>query len=180
MKRPKSLFRQTINNIEEWCNIIGTFLVVLVMVLICADVTYRAFFRTSLLGVTETVEMLLVPVAMLTFAYTQKKGGHVNMATVVSRLPKKLANGVEVFSLLAFLAFCAVATYASTTRAINSVKLLEPKEGLVSVPAWPSRLILAFGFLLLCIRISIQIYEKFNPGDIESTKEIRDRQADFE
>lgn len=157
----RTSYLRLIDKVEWWANIIGISCVILIMSLVCADVVFRLLFNSSIFGVIEFSELLLVCVAMFTFSYTQKQGGHIRMSLVVTRLHGKWFRLSETTYLSVFLFFGLLATYAGIMRAIDAVMIRETVWGLTEFPTWPSKLLIPIGYSLLCMRIGIQIGQQF-------------------
>jgi C4-dicarboxylate transporter DctQ subunit len=153
-------YLRLIDKVEEWANIIGVSCVVGIMFLVCADVTSRLLFNKSIFGVIEFSELLLVCVALFTFSYTQKQGGHIRMSLIVTRLHGKWFRLAETAALSVFLLFGLLATYAGIVRAIDAVIIGETVWGLTEFPTWPSKVLIPVGYSLLCLRIGIQIVQR--------------------
>lgn len=164
----RTSYLRLIDKVEWWANIIGTSCVVLIMSLVCADVVFRFLVNKSIFGVIEFSELLLVCVAMFTFSYTQKHGGHIKMSLVVSRFRGRLSRLSETTALSVFLFFGLLATYAGIMRAIDAVVIGETVWGLTEFPTWPSKLLIPIGYSLLCVRLGIQIVQRLTIGGEKS------------
>lgn len=64
-----SSFGRWINRVEEWSNLVGTWLIVFLMLLICSDVVYRTVIGASIVGAIELTELVMVGICFLPTAY---------------------------------------------------------------------------------------------------------------
>ena len=161
----RTSYLRLIDKVEWWANIIGTSCVIFIMSMVCADVVFRLLFNKSIFGVIELSELLLVCVAMFTFSYTQKQGGHIRMSLIVSRFRGRLLRLSETTALSIFLFFGLLATYAGIMRAIDAVIIRETMWGLTEFPIWPSKLLIPVGYSLLCVRLGIQVVQRLTIGE---------------
>jgi hypothetical protein len=76
------------------------------MVLTCADILLRFFFSKSIVGSVEIEgNYFMAAVIFLPLAYGMtSRQGHIRVDILTSRLPPRVRNGLELFSLI--LSFC--------------------------------------------------------------------------
>lgn len=82
------------------------------------------------------------------------------MDLVVTRLRGKTALNVEIVALFLSFIFCILIFYQSVVEAQIAVDIRLTTPGIIRWPAWPLKIALAFAFLLLCIRILIQLIQQ--------------------
>lgn len=148
-----------ITTIEMWANLVGTWLVFLLMVLVCSDVAFRALSGSSITGAIELGELLMVGITILTVAYTQNERGHVRMDLVVDRWKGKPRQWVEACIVFMCLGFSIVALIMTSKLAGDSIAKWEIVEGVSQLPKWPWKTLIPVGFLLLCVRLITQLIE---------------------
>lgn len=133
------------------------FLVGLSMVSIVPDVLLRLCFRKSLRGVVEFNELLIVAIVFLGLARNQAKGSNVRVEIFVSRLSSKMQERLRVLAdVIGLLVFAGIGIYG-TVEAYFSVLLDERNWAVIRFPVWPARILLAFGALLLCCELLLDI-----------------------
>jgi len=160
MKKSSTNFLGTlINTIERWANIVGTWLIMVLMVIVCADVIHRGLLGSSIIGAIELSVMLMVGITALTLAFTQHENGHVRMELVIGKLEGRTRQWVEIFAITMCLAFSILIFIMTVKLAIDSVAVMEIIEGISGLPLWPWKILIPVGFLLLIIRLTIQLVQ---------------------
>ena len=127
-------------------------LIMLIMFLSSADVTSRYLLGAPIKGAYELNEIFFLSAALLGVAYAQKYKAHVNVELLVSHLPKRIAVSVETCMLFVALVTYAIVVWMSSLEFLNSWTTNEFRWGLIAIPLWPARLMVALGFTLLCCR----------------------------
>lgn len=146
--------------IEIWSNLTSTWLIIFLMLLIVSEVVYRYVVGKAILGAYNLAEMMMVGVCFLGLAYTQNKKGHIRMGLVLQQLEKKSFKTylfTETASLFLCLVISILLFYQSLVEAQVAINIRLSTAGIIKWPAWPLKIAVAFGFLLLSIRIAIQI-----------------------
>lgn len=157
MKQFFSLLRKFVDIAETLSNLGAGWLVIFLMVLVASDVVYRTAAAKSIAGAYTLSEIIMVGICFLAMGYTQKQRGHVSMDFVVTRLKGKANQFTEIGASLLSLATSVLLCYRSTVEAHVAVKIRLVTSGIIKWPAWPLKIVVAFGFFLLCIRIAIQL-----------------------
>jgi TRAP-type C4-dicarboxylate transport system permease small subunit len=102
----------------------------------------------------------MVGICFLSIAYTQKEKGHVAVDFFTLKLSGKPLQAVEMASSLMSIIISFLLFYRSAVEARIAVDVNLVTSGIVSWPAWPLKIIVAFGFLMLTIRIAIQVKQQ--------------------
>lgn len=160
MKHFFSFLGKLVDRVEEWSNLAGVWLIVFLMALIISDVAYRTLAGRSILGAYNLAEIVMVGICFFSLAYAQKKRGHVRMEVLVDRLRGKALHLTEIVAFFVSLAICALIFYQSILEALLAVDINLITSGIIQWPAWPFKIVVAFGFFLLCIRIGIQLTQQ--------------------
>lgn len=160
MKKLSGLLRKLIDIAENLSNLGAGWLIISLMVLVASDVVYRATAAKSIAGAYTLSEIIMVGICFLAMAYTQKQRGHVSMDFVVTRLKWKTAQFTEICSSSLSLFIAVLLFYRAAAEAHVAVKIRLITSGIVKWPAWPLKIVVAFGFFLLCIRIAIQLSQQ--------------------
>lgn len=147
--------------IERWSNLLGTWLIIFLMVLVCADVIYRTLFNASIIGAIELSEMLMVGICSLTLAFTQNERGHVRMELLMARLKGRTRQLFEFTAILLCFIFAILVFIMTVISAKDSIAIMEIVEGISELPLWPWKILIPIGFFLLCIRLMIQLIRHF-------------------
>mgnify|MGYP003681907178 CR=1 FL=1 len=133
------------------------------MLLIGSDVAYRTLTGKSILGAYNLAEIIMVGICVLSLAYTQRQGGHVRMEIVVNKLRGKALQFIEIIASFLCFTICALIFYRSVVDAGVAIDINLITSGIIAWPAWPLKIVFAFGFFLLCIRIGIQLIQQIRP-----------------
>jgi TRAP-type mannitol/chloroaromatic compound transport system permease small subunit len=144
------------DKVEGWANLTGVWLIMALMVLVCADVVYRNVANRSILGAVELAVMFMAGIVALTLANTQKAGEHVRLELFIDKIhgrPRLILENLIIFFCLIFSVLFLVQT---TKNAIGSIAIQEVIEGASGLPLWPWKSIVPIGFFLLCLRLIIQ------------------------
>lgn len=160
MKNPGSLVIRFVDVVDELSTQLGGWMIAFIMILTGADVFMRAVLNRAMEASYTLSELMMVAICFLSLGYTQKQTSHISMDFVVARLKERWSTYIELFSLSLSLIICVLLTYRAMIEAIVAVDLRLVTPGVTQWPAWPSKIIVVYGFLLLSIRILIQFLKK--------------------
>lgn len=132
----------------------------LIMVAMTVDVGYRNLFSHSIPGTFEIVEVALVLAVFLGLATAERTGSNVRVTLFTSLLTTRAAAWVRIFGLLVSLGIVFWFAYASVDKALHSYAVGEYKRGIISFPMWPGRVIVAVGFAMLVIELTMGILRR--------------------
>lgn len=128
---------------------IASLSILVLAVLLTVEVISRSFFHTSIRGLYEIAELLIVVVVFLGIAQAEVARNHVRVTIVTDRLPARVATLVRGVALTLAGGFLAWMFVALTVKAWESLQTGEFKVGLLNFPVWPSRALVALGIGLL-------------------------------
>jgi TRAP-type C4-dicarboxylate transport system permease small subunit len=146
--------------VEKASNACSGWLIICLLLLVTSDVVYRFVSKNSIAGAYSLSELLMVGICFLSIAYTQKEKGHVAVDFFTLKLSGKPLQAVEMASSLMSIIISFLLFYRSAVEARIAVDVNLVTSGIVSWPAWPLKIIVAFGFLMLTIRIAIQVKQQ--------------------
>lgn len=132
----------------------------LIMVVMTVDVAYRNMFNQSIPGTFEVVEVALVLAVFLGMATAERTGNAVRVTLFTRMLSNRVAAYVRIFGLLVSLGIVAWFAYASIDKAMGSFAVGEYKRGIISFPLWPGRAVIALGFSLLAIELTMGLLRR--------------------
>ena len=127
------------------------------MLLVVADVLGRKLFNAPIQGAIEVTELTLVVMVYLSVAYVQGRREHIRLELFSSRLSGRALRRLELFSLAVALVICLVITWRIGLFAWESWSTGDHTMGLVEIPIWPSKVAVFFGFVVLSLRLAIDI-----------------------
>ena len=150
--------------IESLLAAISAAIILFLMAYVLAEVLMRYAFNSPLPGHLEGAELLLPMIVFLAVSYTQARNGHVGMSLVVDALPHYARRAMNIVTLTLSVLTCAVLAYFGTKQAyfaweIEDVTMTPPYWRI-----WPSAAVVALGYFLLSIRMSLQILQSIIPG----------------
>ncbi|MCY3983328.1 MAG: TRAP transporter small permease [Roseovarius sp.] len=133
------------------------------MFLAAWSVSSRTFFGAPLLGYVDLIEMLMPLIAIMGVAYVQRGGGHVRMDILIGRLGGRALWAVELITvMLIFILMLALlwGSWSHFDRSFDFAKPLWSRDSTIdiSLPIWPSKLIVPVAFFVLSIRLALQIW----------------------
>lgn len=133
--------------------LIAGVLIAVILAVMVTDVAMRNITGSSVAGAYEVLTMMLVGVIFLGLAYAERTDSNIKLTLVTGRLPAAPAKGARVIASLVALAMCAWISWATWNSALLSIDRGEFQQGLLSIPVWPAKLIIAIGFSVLTIEI---------------------------
>lgn len=142
--------------IESMFNLTSAFLILFLMFLAVVQVVGRKAFNVPVRGYVDWVEFAMAIFAFISIAYTQKLGGHVRMEFIISRFKGRLLWALEIIGTVLALFICAVLMWYAYTHFLRAWNIGDTSMD-IELPIWPSKLLVAFAFLSLNIRLLIQL-----------------------
>lgn len=133
------------------------------MFLAAYSVGGRKFFASPLAGYVDFIEVLMPLIAFMGIAYVQRDGGHIRMDIVIGQLKGRALWAAELLSVILILVLIIALVWGSWShfdRSFDFSKPLWSRDSTIdiSLPIWPSKLLVPVAFSVLCLRLSIQIY----------------------
>jgi TRAP-type transport system small permease protein len=152
--------RKPLDAIERFFALLAITAVFIMACLTTADAMGRYFLNRPITGAFELTENYLMIFAIyLAFARAYKTGANVRITFLVSRLSSR-ANLFINYFVQAFSIFYIVFLLASATR-VNLGRLDDVVEltQTLSIPVWPSYLIISLGLLCVCVFIVLDLWQ---------------------
>lgn len=139
---------------------LAALIIVAIMFSTAADVTSRQLTGSSIAGVVEYSEVLMVSLIFLGLAYAQRTGAHIGVDIFLERMPARAAHVVRAVGLLIAFLVVAIMAYETLQVALRSFESREFRFGLVPVPIWPARLLIPLGLAALLLELSVSVYDE--------------------
>lgn len=152
--------------LESAFNLLGGFIIFLLVFLATANVLGRWLFDMPISGYIDWVEQAMAFMAFLGIAYTKRVGGHIRMDIVVSHLKGRSLWLLELFSSVIMLLVTLVLVYGSYLHFLRAYTLGDSSLD-IDLPTWPSKLVVTVALTVLALRIMLQIWGYFR-GIIEN------------
>lgn len=158
MRRKVEAVIGTVHALSRGLALLAGAIILLLLAVTLTDAGMRNLGDSSIRGVLEWSETLLVVVIFLGLPYTMHVGGHVAIDSMVQRMPAGLRGPAILLGYIATLPVLVWTTKATIAAAIASFQSQEVRMGMVEIPLWPARSAVALGAFLLTLEISIELY----------------------
>ncbi len=145
------------SKVENLCNAIAAFVIVIVMVYMCAEILSRKFMGRPLEGVIDWIELSMASFAFLGAAYCQRLGSHVRMELLIGRFRGRILWTMEAFAIAIALFYVLVIAYRSATQDFWWSFDQGDSTMDIYLPTWPSKLLVSIGLSVLAVRLAIQL-----------------------
>jgi TRAP-type C4-dicarboxylate transport system permease small subunit len=129
-----------------------------IMGLISVGVILRYFFNRPIGGVYELIQILMVFAVFFSLAYTQVYNGHIAVAFIFDRLPKKLRLLLDTSISLIGLALFALMGYMSLLQGLKICRSNQTTM-VLKIPEGPFYFVVSVGCLLFCLVLIARITE---------------------
>jgi len=96
---------------------------------------------------------LLAAASFLALAYTLREGAHIRVVLLVSRLPEKLHNLVEIWCIGCGLAISLYFTWYTARLTYESLSYNDLSSGMIAVPIWIPQTAMLLGLMVLSIAL---------------------------
>lgn len=131
------------------------------MFLAAYSVTGREFFEKPLLGYVDLIEILMPLIAIMGVSYVQREGGHIRMDIIIGAMRGRVLWFLEfttVFLILILMIALVWGSWAHFDRSFDCARPLCSRDSSIdiSLPIWPSKLIVPLAFAVLCARLVLQ------------------------
>mmetsp|Transcript_23785 Transcript_23785/g.42791 ORF Transcript_23785/g.42791 Transcript_23785/m.42791 type:complete len:209 (+) Transcript_23785:2533-3159(+) len=131
------------------------------MFLAAYSVTGREFFEKPLLGYVDLIEMLMPLIAIMGVSYVQRNGNHIRMDIIIGAMKGRWLWFFELVSVLLILILMIALVWGSWAHFDRSFDCARPfcsrdSSIDISLPIWPSKLIVPVAFAVLCARLVLQ------------------------
>ncbi|MEL7097549.1 MAG: TRAP transporter small permease [Pseudomonadota bacterium] len=131
------------------------------MFLAAYSVAAREFFETPMLGYVDYIEALMPLIAIMGVSYVQRDGIHIRMDILIGALRGRilwLLEGILVVLMLLLMLGLLVGAYYHFDRSFDCARPFCSRDSSidVSLPIWPSKILVPIAFAVLCLRLVLQ------------------------
>lgn len=127
------------------------------MVATSADVGRRQLFGSSVRGVIELSEIMMVVIVFFGLGYAESQNAHVSMTLFIRRLPDRVAAAVKAAALVLAILVIGWMLVATFDRAIDSFASGEQRFGIVRLPVWPARWAIVIGLAAFLLEMLVRL-----------------------
>ena len=148
--------------LERFMALLSGLAVFSLMFLAAYSVGGRKFFESPLKGYVDFIELLMPLIAIMGVSYVQREGGHIRMDIVVGALRGRVLWLVEMISVVLVLVLMVALVWGAWShfdRSFDCARPLCSRDSSIdiSLPIWPSKLVVPVAFAVLCLRLVLQI-----------------------
>lgn len=144
-----------------------------------ADVVGTQMFGVPVPGATEITESTMVLIVFGALTYTQIRRSHIRVELLYMRAGARGQAAMDVFASLMGILFFSLLLWQATNEALFSIRIDEATFGLVRLPLWPARIVLAAGTALLILQLlldlAVDLDRLVKGGEALSVQEIIER-----
>ena len=133
-------------------------LVILIMLVVCADVFLRYFFNSPMFWVLESTQFALVFITFLGAAWVLKIDGHVRMDIVINRFSQRTQTRVNIVTSILCAIICLVVTWYGAVVWWDYLQIDFIYPGSLKIPAYLLEFVIPMGGLILSIQFLRKTY----------------------
>ncbi|HKK29528.1 MAG TPA: TRAP transporter small permease [Alphaproteobacteria bacterium] len=137
--------------------LLGAIGLVISTVLGTADVIGTQFFGQPVHGALEITESTMVVIVFGALAYSQIRRNHIRVEIFYTRGGPRTQAAMDVFANLMALLFFSLLLWQAINEAMFSLQINESTFGLIRIPLWPARIMLAAGTALLLLQLLVDL-----------------------
>lgn len=148
----------------------GVFMLLMLLTVVI-DVSTR-MIRVPVKGAYDMGEILMVCITYTALAYTQYEKGHIRVDILLSRLPKRAIQVIDVLTHMACASVAFLITYAMAGRVWSIIIGAGPAPVslLLAIPIWPFLVVVTVGSALLGLELIVDVSRTvvriFRGGDL--------------
>jgi len=149
--------------IERFCALLSGLAIFSLMFLAVYSVIGRKFFASPLPGYVDYIEAAMPIIAIMGVSYAQRDGTHIRMDMLIGSLKGRLLWFVELVLVLLILILIIALTWGAWDHFDRSFDCARPwcsrdSSIDISLPAWPSKLVVPIAFAVLILRLLLQAW----------------------
>jgi TRAP-type C4-dicarboxylate transport system permease small subunit len=133
--------------------IAGLCLLIVAQVLLNAGTRMGLPLPPTIPSYADFAGFMLAAGTFLALPWTLMSGGHVRVSLVTSRLPRRLAWGVEIAVLGLAAAVVGFAAFYAGMLLEESHRYGDTSPGIVAIPLWVPQVAMVLGLALLCLAL---------------------------
>ncbi len=147
---------ETFFKFEKFLNFLAALVILGIMFIGTFQVFGRKFLSMPVPGYVDWIEMVMTIFAFLSIAYTQRLGGHIRMEIIIGRFQGRILYFLEIVGTVAAIIIVSILAFYAYTHFERAFEIGDSTID-ISLPVWPSKLLVPFAFGILLIRLFIQL-----------------------
>lgn len=150
-------FDGVLGHVENLFNLIAASSILILMLLAVVQVAGRFLLNMPVPGFIDITEQAMAVFAFCGIAYCQRVGGHIRMEMVLGRLSGRTLWIAELIGVILIAVVVALLIWGSWYHFDRSWTIGDSTMD-ISLPTWPSKLVIPVALSLLFLRLLLQIY----------------------
>ncbi|WP_417666524.1 TRAP transporter small permease subunit [Roseibium sp.] len=150
-------FDGVLGHVENLFNLIAAASILVLMLLAVVQVFGRFFLNMPVPGFIDITEQAMAVFAFGGVAYCQRVGGHIRMEMLLGKLSGRPLWIAELIGVILITAVVALLIWGSWYHFDRSWTIGDSTMD-ISLPTWPSKLVIPVALSLLFLRLLLQIY----------------------
>ena len=142
--------RKFLNALYDGAAGLAAFFMVLMLIMVLASIAGREF-GFYIRGTDAYAGYFMAAAGFLALAHTLKKGEHIRVTLLITKLSGTPQKAMEVWSLFAASALASIAAFYAGKLAFQSWQFNDISTGNDAMPLWIPQLSMAIGTLILAI-----------------------------
>jgi TRAP-type C4-dicarboxylate transport system permease small subunit len=151
--------RRLIELLETIICTIGALGLALMAAVLGVGIISRYVLNQPIPGVYDIIQLSMVWVVFLSFAYTQRVRRHIQVGLLTSRVSPRLRTYLEIGTYFIGFAFFGMMSWQTLLAAVQSFQIGEYWPGLLRTPIYPSKMALFVGVAMLTLRFLLDIID---------------------
>lgn len=149
--RKFAILGRVLDRMHEAASVLAVLCLLGVTLMITLNVVMRAMGGSGIRGVIEISEILMAAIAYFAIGAAQWGRQHVAITAATSFLSPAAQGLITRLGLAIAFLYVLVADWEAAVMAAQSYAEGESRWGIVSVPVWPGRIVVAVGFFMLAV-----------------------------
>lgn len=165
-KRRFQRFASVVDRTSLFAGALGGIACLVMMFQVIADVIGRHFFNKPLLGTLEYTSAMWMPTMVaLALAGAQLRDQHLQVTLITEKLGVKASRRNDIVVLALGVSLLVLIGYFTAGQAWDSFRVGAATHGIVHVPIWPGKIIVALGIFLLTLQMFVTLVRRIYSKD---------------
>ena len=144
--------------LEDVMNLIAAGAIFFLMFVGVFQIVGRTVFDTAIHGYIDYMEQASALFAFLGISYAQRVGAHIRMDLLLRGFSLRFLWSMELFCVLVALVVIAVLVDSTFLNFLRAWQLGDSTID-IKLPVWPTKLIVPFVLVVLCVRLVLQSFD---------------------
>jgi TRAP-type C4-dicarboxylate transport system permease small subunit len=152
-----------IKTINNWLAEICGWLLIVMIVFLCADILARGI-RDPIQGAAEIAVFIMISAIYLGLSHCEQMNRHIKVTALLERMPVSLQKIIRVFNYSIIVPITAILLWSAGSNLIYAYQSQVALSGTVTLLLWPVRLVMLIGIFFFFIQVILTF--------VESIKEV--------